>query len=1112
LKKRLHQVQKVLLEERLSRTATEQRADVAERNSKGLESRLKYAEQRVKVANHIIETTKNRTRDLGVVCSYQAVKVKELANMINLFLKKLGEYRTKNKLLRKIQINPDHFSAHPEFVDLPVCSVANKLQPSISLQRESQKVHDNAVEYAELADPQSGRRVCHLVTEKSPQAKKAIKQKQQVQVTKDVQDSLSEDTEMTDLPTESISESSTERYLVIKKGIERRQQHTRHVANLEDIEMTDSQSATSTSDLPAKKAPHLKKASKRREHPQGTNKSSSIEATCSSQPLSLVKVNQESERTTARLPLEIGMGKGSMISGSENKEPMTTVITAKTSHFVASLPLTSIVSQPLESRSPSSPQCKSPSKSPSPSSISKTASSQGDHAAACPTRAGSDKVFAAANSSAETPETVSLKDSNSCKLNSICVSPQNLSSEPSKLEKGCSPRSFASEASFLSRLLPMKKIIDDSMMFPFPASNGLPTSMSIITQDLGYMPDMMVHQSRAIDVAQESWDPCQIDDCSQLPVGKALQFEQEAQFFPKLEKERLYPHDPRPCPAQDKADVQGLNHEGASTTATQKDEEGDGLSHSQGEIAAGLWPADFMQQTEGKIDSQRSCSVSPQGKNPEFQTLKIRVPSPSSSVDDCCKDHELEEAASAVIIPLSDDILSLRIGDEEEEQHSHHHRELLACETNGEEVKIMAAVAAAQHARCPNGCETQNSSVPSPIYSDLLHAKCGPSPPQTGGRGSPVANSVDVPPEKSCKSCAAIQVSGGSTPGGRGVVGGGGASQQQQQQRGATTGWRRFFTKSEACQTNNNHNNTSSTPRPSFATTAMIMRGVEVAETAPVPRIRGGGGLAEFKTKSRSTTSVVHAAAAGSSPPPPPQLKLRLNTVQETFVQEDEEKSVIEKRAEELSKSCIYQARKLEEVSQQLQQFPARLDEQLKRWAALEAKRKYDEKVQALAAQDSTCNYGEEDESEIKSPPPDAAASPLKPSTTPTRPPSSKIVVQNMADTTTPPKSITRGKKTTSAVAENNNIVAVDQLEVVRMMKAIADVKVTFLRMRLKKLEESLKNKSTTAESSQQPPYKHEVEVWRVGSKLLVQTISLCFAISRLPSFVATFTSASFPT
>jgi hypothetical protein len=229
-------------------------------------------------------------------------------------------------------------------------------------------------------------------------------------------------------------------------------------------------------------------------------------------------------------------------------------------------------------------------------------------------------------------------------------------------------------------------------------------------------------------------------------------------------------------------------------------------------------------------------------------------------------------------------------------------------------------------------------------------------------------------------------------------------------------------------------------------------------------------------------------------------------------VQEDEEKSVIEKRAEELSKSCIYQARKLEEVSQQLQQFPARLDEQLKRWAALEAKRKYDEKVQALAAQDSICNYGEEDESEIKSPPPDAAANPLKPSTTPTRPPSSKIVVQNMADTTTPPRSITRGKKTASAVAENNNIVAVDQLKVVRMMKAIADVKVTFLRMRLKKLEESLKNKSTTAESSQQPTYKHEVEVWRIGSKLLVQTIALCFAISRLPSFVATFTSASFPT
>lgn len=212
-----------------------------------------------------------------------------------------------------------------------------------------------------------------------------------------------------------------------------------------------------------------------------------------------------------------------------------------------------------------------------------------------------------------------------------------------------------------------------------------------------------------------------------------------------------------------------------------------------------------------------------------------------------------------------------------------------------------------------------------------------------------------------------------------------------------------------------------------------------------------------------------------------PKLSLRLNTVQEGFFKEDERRTVIEQRADELSKTCAYQAKKLAEVAHQLQQFPIRLDEQLRRWAALEAKRKYEDRVQTVA-QKRICNYGE--------------AVKLYPTTILS---SCDAIIQADSET---PRSIRR-----SHVVEDRLL---DQLKVVRMMKAVADVRVTFLRVRLKKLEAKLKNVCVLAPTAD--PYKSEVDVWRCGTRFLVQVLLFGLGFSTLPNILGGISSFPSPT
>lgn len=190
-----------------------------------------------------------------------------------------------------------------------------------------------------------------------------------------------------------------------------------------------------------------------------------------------------------------------------------------------------------------------------------------------------------------------------------------------------------------------------------------------------------------------------------------------------------------------------------------------------------------------------------------------------------------------------------------------------------------------------------------------------------------------------------------------------------------------------------------------------------------------------------------------------PQLSLRLNPVQETFVREDMKKPAIQQRADELSKSCLHQAKKLTEVAHQLQQFPLRLHEQLQRWASVDAKQS--ENLQNTFAA-SKCSDKQNESSPVSS----------------LMPLSSPITLQY--------RSLYKTQRMTESILWN-------QLKVVTVVKAVSNLKVRLLRFRLHLLEESV------SLSAKRAPDDHEVAVWRYGLKVCGQFLLFGFSVSTVP-------------
>ena len=190
-----------------------------------------------------------------------------------------------------------------------------------------------------------------------------------------------------------------------------------------------------------------------------------------------------------------------------------------------------------------------------------------------------------------------------------------------------------------------------------------------------------------------------------------------------------------------------------------------------------------------------------------------------------------------------------------------------------------------------------------------------------------------------------------------------------------------------------------------------------------------------------------------------PRLSLRLNPVQETFVREDMKKPAIQQRADELSKSCLHQAKKLTEVAHQLQQFPLRLHEQLQRWASLDVKQSENFPNSSAA---SKCRDKQNDISPVSS------QTPL----------SSPLTLES--------RSLYETQKMTESILWN-------QLKVVRVVKAVGDLKVRLLRFRLNLLEERVSLRAKRA------PDVDEVAVWRYGLKVCGQFLLYGFSMSTVP-------------